>query len=190
MEITYSIGEENSMNKEEIERCLTAYGEDIYRFCCFLTRSRDLADDLYQESFMKAMEVERFVDESVMKNFVIGIAANIWKNTWRKEKRRRKVVSTTEFDAEYMYEPAFGDTEQNGDPQDTYIREETRQIVIRAVDTLPDRYRIILLMYYSADMTTQEIADQLGMSKGTVTSRLMRARDKVRRNLEDNGYER
>ena len=139
---------------------------------------------------LKAMEVERFVDESVMKNFVIGIAANIWKNTWRKEKRRRKVVSTTEFDAEYMYEPAFGDTEQNGDPQDTYIREETRQIVIRAVDTLPDRYRIILLMYYSADMTTQEIADQLGMSKGTVTSRLMRARDKVRRNLEDNGYER
>lgn len=164
--------------------------EDIYRFCCFLTRSRDLADDLYQESFLKAMEVERSVDESMMKNFVIGIAANIWKNTWRKEKRRRKVVSTTEFDAEYMYEPAFGDMEQNGNPQDTYIREETRQIVIRAVDTLPDRYRIILLMYYSADMTTQEIADQLGMSKGTVTSRLMRARDKVRRNLEDNGYER
>ena len=178
------------MNKEQIERCLIAYGEDIYRFCCFLTRSRDLADDLYQESFLKAMEVERSVDECMMKNFVIGIAANIWKNTWRKEKRRRKVVSTTEFDAEYMYEPAFGDTEQNGNPQDTYIREETRQIVIRAVDTLPDRYRIILLMYYSADMTTQEIADQLGMSKGTVTSRLMRARDKVRRNLEDNGYER
>lgn len=121
------------MNKEQIERCLTAYGEDIYRFCCFLTRSRDLADDLYQESFLKAMEVERSVDESMMKNFVIGIAANIWKNTWRKEKRRRKVVSTTEFDAEYMYEPAFGDMEQNGNPQDTYIREETRQIVIRAV---------------------------------------------------------
>ncbi len=89
-----------------------------------------------------------------------------------------------------MYEPAFGDTEQNGNPQDTYIREETRQIVIREVDALPDRYRIILLMYYSAEMTTQEIADQLGISKGTVTSRLMRARDKVRRNLEDNGYER
>lgn len=175
------------MNAEQIEKCLTEYGADIYRFCCFLTRSRDLADDLYQESFLKAMEVERSVDDGMMKSFVIGIAANIWKNTWRKEKRRRKVVSTTEFD---MYEPAFGVTEQNRNPQDTYIREETRQIVIRAVDALPDRYRIVLLMYYSADMTTQEIADQLGMSKGTVTSRLMRARDKVRRNLEDDGYER
>lgn len=172
------------MNAEQIEKCLTEYGADIYRFCCFLTRSRDLADDLYQESFLKAMEVERSVDDGMMKSFVIGIAANIWKNTWR------KVVSTTEFDAEYMYEPAFGVTEQNRNPQDTYIREETRQIVIRAVDALPDRYRIVLLMYYSADMTTQEIADQLGMSKGTVTSRLMRARDKVRRNLEDDGYER
>lgn len=178
------------MSAEQIEKCLTEYGADIYRFCCFLTRSRDLADDLYQESFLKAMEVERFVNDDMMKNFVIGIAANIWKNTWRKEKRRRKVVSTTEFDAEYMYEPVFGDAEQNGNPQDTYIQEETRQIVIRAVNALPDRYRIILLMYYSADMTTQEIADQLEMSKGTVTSRLMRARDKVRRNLEDNGYER
>lgn len=178
------------MNAEQIEKCLTEYGTDIYRFCCFLTRSRDLADDLYQESFLKAMEVERPVDDGMMKSFVIGIAANIWKNTWRKEKRRRKVVSATEFDAEYMYEPAFGDAEQNGNPQDTYIREETRQSVIRAVDALPDRYRIILLMYYSAEMTTQEIADQLGISKGTVTSRLMRARDKVRRNLEDDGYER
>lgn len=178
------------MSAEQIEKCLTEYGADIYRFCCFLTRSRDLADDLYQESFLKAMEMERSVNDDMMKNFVIGIAANIWKNTWRKEKRRRKVVSTTEFDAEYMYEPAFGDAEQNGNPQDRYIQEETRQIVIRAVNALPDRYRIILLMYYSADMTTQEIADQLEMSKGTVTSRLMRARDKVRRNLEDNGYER
>lgn len=178
------------MNVEQIEKCLTEYGADIYRFCCFLTRSRDLADDLYQESFLKAMEVERTVEDDMMKSFVIGMAANIWKNTWRKEKRRRKIVSAAEFDAEYMYEPAFGDAEQNGNPQDTYIREETRQNVIRVVDALPDRYRIILLMYYSAEMTTQEIADQLGISKGTVTSRLMRAREKVRRNLEDNGYER
>lgn len=116
------------MNAEQIEKCLTEYGTDIYRFCCFLTRGRDLADDLYQESFLKAMEVERTVEDDMMKSFVVGIAANIWKNIWRKEKRRRKIVSTAEFDAEYMYEPAFGDAEQNGNPQDAYIREETRQI--------------------------------------------------------------
>ena len=40
------------------------------------------------------------------------------------------------------------------------------------------------------DAASQEIADQVGISKGTVTSRFMRARDQVRRNLEDNGYER
>lgn len=178
------------MNKEQIERCLTAYGEDIYRFCCFLTGSRDLAEDLYQDCFLKAMELERCVEDTSMKNFVIGIAANLWKNRWRKEKRRRKVVSTVELDAEYMYKVAFNESADVDNPQEAYIREETVQIVSQAVNALPEKYRIILLMYYSVDMTTEKIAGELGLSKGTVTSRLKRARDKVRKNLEDNGYER
>lgn len=99
-------------------------------------------------------------------------------------------MSTVELDAEYMYKAAFNESADVDNPQEAYIREETVQIVSQAVNALPEKYRIILLMYYSVDMTTEKIAEELGLSKGTVTSRLKRARDKVRKNLEDNGYER
>lgn len=72
-------------------------GDDIYRFCYFLTQSKDLADDLYQDCFLAALEKEITVDEKKIKNFLMGIAANQWKNQWRKNKRRQKIMVQTEY---------------------------------------------------------------------------------------------
>lgn len=178
------------MNSEQIELCINKYGEDIYRFCCFLTGSRDLADDLYQECFLIAIESKRDINGMEAKKFLIGIAVNLWKNMWRKEKRRQKIVAPVEFNGDYMSEQNIEcDTPYVQNPLDTYISEETKNIVSKVVNELPEKYRIIVLMYYSVDMSTQEIADELHISKGTVTSRLKRARDKIRKSLEENGYE-
>lgn len=178
------------MNSEQVELCINEYGEDIYRFCCFLTGSRDLADDLYQECFLCAIKSKRDVNETETKKFLIGIAANLWKNMWRKEKRRQKIIAPVEFNDDYMSEQTIeSSTPYVQNPLDTYISEETKNIVLKVVNELPEKYRIIVLMYYSVDMSTQEIADELHISKGTVTSRLKRARDKIRKSLEENGYE-
>ena len=70
------------------------------------------------------------------------------------------------------------------------IESETDKLVLEVVNSLPEEYRIVVLMYYGADMSTKEIASELNMSKGTVTSKLMRARKKIKKGLEANGYER
>ena len=44
------------MKKSEIEKCIARYGKDVYSFCCYLTANRTEADDLYQDTFVKAME--------------------------------------------------------------------------------------------------------------------------------------
>ena len=71
-----------------------------------------------------------------------------------------------------------------------YVKQETGRLVQRVVNELPEKYRVVVLLHYSMDLTTQEIADQLKISRGTVTSRLLRARKKIKQELEANGYER
>lgn len=179
------------MNSELIELCINEYGDDIYRFCCFLTGSRNLADDLYQECFLKAIENTKSIASTDAKNFLIGIAANLWKNQWRKEKRRQKIIAPIEFNGDYMSDQTvINHTSYEHDPLDTCITLETNTMVAKVVNALPEKYRIIVLMYYSVDMSTQQIADELQLSKGTVTSRLKRARGKIKKSLEENGYER
>ena len=50
------------MTIEEIEQSIASYGEDVFRFCCYLTGNRSSAEDLYQDTFLKAMEITRPVE--------------------------------------------------------------------------------------------------------------------------------
>lgn len=176
------------MSSEEIEVCITEYGNEIYKFCCFITGCRDKADDLYQDTFLKALEVNRCIAKDDKKKFLVGIAANLWRNQWRKEKRRQKIVGLTGFDGDYMSDQKIKPDEE--DLLNSYIDSETSDMVKRAVNRLPEKYRIIVLMHYSADMSAKDISEQLHISKGTVTSRLQRARERIKKDLEASGYER
>lgn len=175
------------MTIEEIEQSITSYGEDVFRFCCYLTGNRSSAEDLYQDTFLKAMEITRPVEPDMAGKFLAGVAANLWKNQWRKEKRRQKyVMQNIGPENGTLGEEIPGKTDLLQD----YVKQETGKLVQRVVNELPEKYRVVVLLHYSMDLTTQEIADQLKISRGTVTSRLLRARKKIKQELEANGYER
>ena len=96
----------------------------------------------------------------------------------------------TEYNEQYMCEHEYKEAIGSNDPLISLIESETEKLVLEVVNSLPEEYRIVVLMYYGADMSTKEIASELNMSKGTVTSKLMRARKKIKKGLEANGYER
>ena len=59
---------------KEIEKLVYEYGDDLYRFCHYLTSDKDLADELYQETFLKAVQLSHKLDRSGnCKSFLIGI---------------------------------------------------------------------------------------------------------------------
>ena len=66
------------MTIEEIEQSIASYGEDVFRFCCYLTGNRSSAEDLYQDTFLKAMEITRPVEPDMAGKFLAGVAANLW----------------------------------------------------------------------------------------------------------------
>ncbi|MDE6785271.1 MAG: RNA polymerase sigma factor [Ruminococcus sp.] len=169
------------MTTAQFETLLCNYGSDIYGFCCHLTGSRQSADDLYQDSVLKAFEILGRIDGRTdngfrsAKNYIIGIAVKLYKN------QRRKKSS-----GECFMEDRFANTLR--DPSD--IAEDTERKtqyaeVRKAVSELPEKLRIVVYMYYYADMSISDISAQLGIPEGTVKSRMNNARKKLKNTLDE-----
>lgn len=179
--------------RDTIQLLLDTVGDDLYRFCCRLTRNRLDADDLYQETFLKALELQKRLEsvsdreqtEAIRRNrnFLMGIAANIWKNQWRKRKKEQKNLS---MESDEFLEIPLSDGE---DIQMNLERREIQEKLSMHIRNLPEKLKTVIYLYYAAEMQTEEIADTLHIPRGTVKSRLYLAREKLKNNLEGDGYE-
>lgn len=181
------------MEKRELEICIHEYGKDIYSFCRHLACSRQEADDLYQDTFLKAMELEGKLDLSNNpKSYLLSVALRIWKNRKRKYARRNRIaplqsiMEEKDLDADAALR---GETELS--PEEQILNREERMAVRQAVDRLPDRMRATVLLYYMEDMPVKEVAAVMRIPAGTVLSRLHQARKILRKELESvlNGKE-
>ena len=82
------------MTKQELEQCISEYGKDIYSFCKHLTYDQQEADDLYQDTFLKAIELQQKIAyKDQTKSYLIGIAIRIWKNRKRKYAWRNRIAA-------------------------------------------------------------------------------------------------
>ena len=89
------------MTYEELHDIVLQHGKSIYSFCRYLTANSDLADDLYQETFLKAAELCYKIDRTQNpKVFLIRISASLWKNQLRKEKGRQRIFPLTPLESE------------------------------------------------------------------------------------------
>lgn len=173
------------MTRKAIEELVYKYGDEVYRFCCYLTTNKDLADDLYQETFLTAIKSEyKIRNDKNVKNYLIGISINLWKNQVKKNKRRCEIAPVTTYD-ERLEKNSVG----KRDVLDDYISKELIEEVRNAVNTLPEKQKAVALMYYSAEMSVKEIAKALCVPKGTVLSRLAKARENIKKEMEERGYE-
>ena len=72
------------MTIQELEQCISCYGKDIYSFCLHLTCDRQRADELYQDTFLKATEqYSKIRMDDNPKSYFLSIALRIWKNEKR-----------------------------------------------------------------------------------------------------------
>jgi len=166
---------------------IESYGKDVYGFCYKLTRDKHQADDLYQETFLKATELCHKIDKSKNpKSFLIAIAANTWKNQWRKFGWRNRIAKMVEFQDDFDNESYMIDTTT---PELVAISNEVYTMIDRASASLNDKLKIPLYMYYNTGLSIEDIAYSLKIPTGTVKSRLYKARKMIKEYMEVNGYE-
>ena len=169
----------------ELEQYISEYGKAVYSYCVYLTGDRDAADDLYQQTFLTAFEKElagKGIDAGRNpKSYLLTVATNLWNNQRRKYLWRRRKVDVDCFrDVSEMELP-----EQGLSVEDASIKNEKLQEVRRAVQSLPDKYRIVTLMFYMEELSMEEIGEALSIPVGTVKSRLHKAKRMLQNKLED-----
>lgn len=178
------------MGTEVIEKLIEQYGDEIYRFCRRLTPNRADAEDLYQDTFVSALQMTGRLAggdsvDSVRRNrnFLMGIAANHWKNRSRKRRREAYQVSV-----ELMEEN--GVSPQSGQNVEEELQRKVMfERLVAHIGQMPDKLKVVVCMYYTAQMRTRDIAAALHIPHGTVKSRLYQARTYLKKKMEAEGYE-
>ncbi len=171
------------MTKQELEICIDKYNRDVYSFCKYLTSNTQEADDLYQDTFLTAMECREKIDYNRHpKSYLLSIALRIWKNKKRKFAWRKRIAEAQllveERDAEISESP-------EPTPEESITRQEEDVAVRMAVNALPEKLRIPVLLFYMENLSTAQIAAAMKIPVGTVLSRLHQARKKLKKELEE-----
>lgn len=170
------------MSIAELEQCIDSYGKDVYAFCKQLTGSVLEADDLYQDTFLKALELsERIEYNRNPKSYLISVSLRIWKNKKRKYAWRNRIAGMEELN-EVSEKNTFFIVENPVEEQ--FLESEMRKRVLNEVKKLEEKYRIPVILFYTSGLSTGEIARTLKIPQGTVKSRLHKAKEILRKNLE------
>lgn len=169
------------MNKQLLEHYIEAYGTDIYSFCIRLTQNRELAEELYQDTFLAMCEKEEWKEEENVKSYLLGITIKLWQNRKRKFAWRKRIAAEIPLSKEQGLE-AFSADENL---EQHMVSKEEQEAVWKAVYKLPEQLRIVILLYYMEDFKVAEIAEKLSLSISNVKSKLMRARRYLKQELED-----
>lgn len=165
------------MTKQEFEEYVQAQGADILRFCRMTTASKIEGDELYQDTMLKLLEQLQHLNvDKNLKSYTLSVAIFLWKNQRRKYARRKRLASFESYEAQ----------DESGNLKvisaDTKTPEQT--VVQKMVFDLPEKYRTVIELFYSADLKISEIATCLQVSENTVKSRLRRAKMILKRKLE------
>lgn len=170
------------MHSDIFEKYIEKYGKDIYSFCVYLTRNKNDAEDLYQQTFLTAVEKDELDGVQNPKSYFISIAVNLWNNQKRKFLWRKKKADIVYFQDDNLEQLA--DHAQTVEEQ--VLRQEEIETVRKCIVGLPDKMRIVILLYYRENLTIDEIAVLLKIPSGTVKSRMHQAKNKIKERLMNN----
>ncbi|MGL4990556.1 MAG: RNA polymerase sigma factor [Sarcina sp.] len=168
------------MNCKELEEVIDNDGKQIYSFCLKLTENRELAYELYQNTFVKAVELQGKINKATAKNYIIGIAIKLWKNQKRKDFLRSKIAFFTSSDTEKYAQLK----DKAMSIEDIYLQKERNQNLVKIISKMDDKYRIPLIMFYTLDMKISEISKIIKVPSGTIKSRLSKAKTIIKEELE------
>ncbi len=169
------------MKQEELENYIYTYGKDLYSFCCHVTHSRQEADDLYQDTFLKMYEMgEKVVIRTNPKSFLMSVALNLYRNHKRKLSVRQRITGLG-VDVDEAADCVA--VEERG-TEELVVAKEECLLVREMVRKLPDKYRIPILLYYMEELSIAEIAALLQMSENTAKTRMRRAKKILKERLE------
>lgn len=165
------------MKSLSFRKDLIGVQEELLRFAYKLTADREEANDLLQETSLKALDnEEKYVPDTNFKGWMYTIMRNIFINNYRKIVREQTFVDQTDnlYHLSMPQDSGFASTEGAYDLKEMH----------RIVNSLPRDYKVPFSMHVSG-FKYREIAERLGLPLGTVKSRIFFTRQKLQKELKD-----
>ncbi|MEK4936089.1 MULTISPECIES: RNA polymerase sigma factor [Bacillus] len=162
-------------NHDEIDNVIREHWQDVWNYSFIITKDTHLSDDITQEVFIKVFKKwSSFRNESSVKTWLLKITRNTALNYLKSSYFKRiSLVSFFRNDKEYP------------SAEKQFLQKETMNEVWGIVLNLPQKHREVLILDAKYELSYDEIAETLGVSIGTVKSRLHRARARVSKILSE-----
>lgn len=162
--------------KEKAEAIFQEHSAYVYRAALFLTKSKVLADDITQETFMQVFrKYDKFDVSKPIKPWIYKITLNTTRNILRKQRWLHFVGEMPEImDAESM--------------ESTYIKSEEAVKLWEEINKLTLKSREVIILHFYCGMKLKEIAEIIDVPLGTCKSRLNQGLNALRKNLPENGF--
>jgi RNA polymerase sigma-70 factor (ECF subfamily) len=171
------------LNGEEsvLEELLRRHKSKIYTSIYLLVKDQYLAEDIFQEAFIKVINTlrsGRYNEEGKFLPWVIRIAHNLVIDHFRREKRAPVITSADGTDILNLIQVLEESTE------DRILREQTHIDLRMMIQRLPDEQKEVLIMRHYADLSFKEIADLTEVSINTALGRMRYALSNLRKMME------
>ena len=171
-------------NTQTFSRLIENYKNMVYSLAYRMSNNPHESEDISQEAFLRAFQsLARFNPSYKFSTWLYQITLNIIR-----DKSKRKEIDYVSLDApietgdsEYYLQPA----DLTNNPEEIITRQENTQVIQKAIRSLPLKYREVIVLRHLQDLSYIEIANILKLPTGTVKVRLYRAREQLRKILEN-----
>jgi RNA polymerase sigma-70 factor (ECF subfamily) len=171
--------------RRSFEREALPHMDALLRTALRMTKNEADAEDLVQETFVKAYRFwDKFEQGSNCRAWLFKIMTNIFINDYRSKSRAPQAVDVDDIDDNYLYRHlTTSDHEEN--PEGQFFAKIFDDDVKKAIEELPEDFRMVVVLSFLEGFSYQEIADIADLQLGTVKSRLHRGRKLLQKQLYD-----
>ncbi|MRH44153.1 sigma-70 family RNA polymerase sigma factor [Aquibacillus halophilus] len=163
---------------ELIDQMMTKYGQEILQLAYSYVNSKEVAEDLTQDIFLKCYNsLHTFKGKSKLRTWLWQIAINHCKDYLKSWYKKNVIDPKTEN---------VFDKGQNDNVEQTVIQKDEDDKLVMEIMKLPVKYREVIYLFYFEELTIKELATLIGNNQNTIKTRLKRSKELLKKKLEDN----
>jgi len=171
-------------DQKAYDALLKRYQNGIYNMIYQMIKNREETEDLVQETFIKAFHsLASYNDNFAFSTWLYKIAFNNCIDTIRKKK-----LKTLSIDKPIQFSEGEAKHEIRDDsrsPESSFLFTERKKIIQKTINSLPERYRSVIILRHQEERSYEEISVILNITLGTVKARIFRAREMLKKKLQE-----
>lgn len=177
------VGQFISGNQSCLEELINRHKNRVYTYILLIVKNHELAEDIFQETFIKVIKSLRqgkYLEKGIFVSWVVRIAHNLIIDHFRKEKHL-KTLSNDDSDIDIFNSKEFSDATVEED----LIKDQITRDVRKLIDELPDDQKQVILLRHYGGLSFKEIAEQTNVSINTALGRMRYALINLRKLIKE-----